>query len=113
MTTFVPSAWADDALISERKTGLTRYLNDLLHSSEYSGDPALVYFLKSQLTLGSAFDLEDALPSTLSRMTALDLEAQGAVAVKPVAAAYYEAWATSPAVHNIHFPLFEIIFFGD
>jgi chitinase len=110
-TTFIPSAWIDDTLISERRAGLTRYLNDILQSPEYKGNPALVEFL-SQAPPTSAFDLEDALPSTLSRKAALDLNAQSA-AVTPIAAAYYEDWATSPKVENIDFSKFDIIFFGN
>ena len=109
-TTFIPSAWIDDTLISERRAGLTKYLNDVLQSPEYKGNPALAAFF-SQSTPTSAFDLEDALPSTLSRKAALDLKAQSAD-VTPIAAAYYENWATSPSVENIDFSKFDIIFFG-
>jgi len=109
-TTFIPSVWIDDTLISERRAGLTKYLNDILQSPEYKGNPALVAFF-SQSAPTSAFDLEDALPSTLSRKTALDLKAQSAN-VSPIAAAYYENWATSPSVENIDFSKFDIIFFG-
>jgi chitinase len=109
-TTFIPSAWIDDTLISERRAGLTKYLNDVLQSPEYKGNPVLVAFL-SQSTPTSAFDLEDALPSTLSRKAALDLKARSAD-VTPIAAAYYENWATSPSVENIDFSKFDIIFFG-
>jgi chitinase len=110
-TTFVPSTWADDPLICERKAGLTNYLNDLLQSAEYKGNPALVQFL-SQSSPVSGFDLEDALPSSISKQSALDLEAQVS-AVKPIAAGYYENWTTSLSVENIEFSKFDIIFFGN
>ncbi|KIM81785.1 glycoside hydrolase family 18 protein [Piloderma croceum F 1598] len=110
VTTFIPSAWIDDTLISERRAGLTKYLNDILQSPQYEGNSALVGFL-SQAVSTSAFDLEDALPSTLSRKAALDLVGQAA-AVTPIAAAYYEDWATSPSVENIDFSKFDIIFFA-
>ncbi|KIM81786.1 glycoside hydrolase family 18 protein [Piloderma croceum F 1598] len=108
--TFIPSAWIDDTLISERRAGLTKYLNDVLQSPEYKGNPALVAFL-SQSTPTGSFDFEDALPSMLSRKAALDLKAQSAD-VTPIAAAYYENWATSPSVENIDFSKFDIIFFA-
>lgn len=63
-----------------------------MQSSEFKGSPALAQFL-SQATPSSAFDLEDALPSTLSRKTAVDVQAQAAAVtstVTPIAAAYYE-----------------------
>jgi chitinase len=109
-TTFIPSAWIDDTLISERRAGLTKYLDDILQSPQYEGNDALVGFL-SQAAPTTACDLEDALPSTLSRKAAFDLVGQAAT-VTPVAAAYYEDWATSPSVENIDFSKFNIIFFG-
>lgn len=65
------------------------------------------------------FELEDALPSTLSRGTAAELnknlkkEEETAVSsTKPIAAGYYEDWATSPTAGNIDFAKFDVIFFG-
>lgn len=62
-----------------------------------------------------AFDLEDSLPSTLSRKTALNLKhslkAEASV-TKCIAAAYYQSWATSPTPSNIDYSKFDVIFFG-
>lgn len=90
VTTFLPSAWADDALIQERKEGLAEYLTDLLLSSEFKYHSALHEFLLGE-EVGSGsnnansdggpdrdnFDLEDALPSTLPRRAALTMAAMG------------------------------------
>jgi chitinase len=116
-TKFVPSAWADDALISERKTGLTRYLSELLSAGTVS--PILDAFLSSPASASDSSKLhpEDALPSTLSRKTALAMkDAQGeveAAASSLIAASYYPDWAvdTNPP-ENIDFSKFDILFFG-
>lgn len=87
VTTFLPSAWADDALIQERKEGLAEYLTELLASSKFKYHTALHQFLLGE-DVGSNtnseggpnrdnFDLEDALPSTLPRKAALTMAAMG------------------------------------
>lgn len=74
-TTFVPSAWLDDELIAERKSGLTSYLSHVIGDPEFQSQPALKDFLGSpKSNAHTKFDLEDALPSTLSRKTALQLK---------------------------------------
>lgn len=76
-TTFIPSAWVDDELIAERKTGLSEYLNNILRADDYRSIPALKEFLTlSTPPMDRPFDLEDALPSTLSRKTALEFQAK-------------------------------------
>ncbi|KAJ2921654.1 hypothetical protein H1R20_g15441, partial [Candolleomyces eurysporus] len=87
VTTFLPSAWADDALIQERKEGLAEYLTDLLASSKFKYHTALHQFLLGEEIGSDAnsdggpnrdnFDLEDALPSTLPRKAALTMAAMG------------------------------------
>lgn len=85
-TTFIPSAWADDALISERKAGLAAYLSSVVSSPEYEGSPHVKDFLSVAVPPATplllpdededsnrSFDPEDALPSTLSRKTAMDI----------------------------------------
>lgn len=112
-TTFIPSAWVDDTLISERKDGLTSYLSDLLNAPQYKKSPKFAQFLSPNLSSGRTFDVEDALPSTLSRKTALNLQNQiEAKAVTPIACSYYEDWATSPTPANIDYSKYDIIFFG-
>ncbi|KAJ3536913.1 hypothetical protein NMY22_g5822 [Coprinellus aureogranulatus] len=93
VTTFLPSAWADDALISERKAGLAAYLTELASSSTYKYHTALHQFLLGESLPSSepsdatntdggvsrdGFDLEDALPSTLPRKAALRIAAMAA-----------------------------------
>lgn len=125
---FFPSAWADDALIEERKTGLEIYLTSLLASSEYGTAPALQTFLSKPTSASApaaASTLEDALPSTLSRKTALELvkglAADGsetddqvkAAASSLIAASYYPDWAAdSNPPEDIDFSKFDILFFG-
>ncbi len=121
-TTFVPSAWIDNALIAERKDGLAKYLDDLLVSPDYAGSSVLADFLTPNLSESSAkFNPEDALPSTLSRKAALDLLANATVEsagdvkalATPIAAAYYPDWSvdTNPP-EKIDFSKFDILFFG-
>lgn len=81
--TFIPSAWVDDSLIAERKAGLSSYLSYLVSSPEYRDSPSLRKFLAvggGQGTEGESqderFDLEDALPSTMTRKKALELKAE-------------------------------------
>jgi chitinase len=86
---FIPSAWVDDTLISERKEGLKTYLNTLLASPQYKDNPALNDFLTPTLLASPRqFDPEDALPSTLSRKKAQELGAVTTTATF-IAAAYY------------------------
>ena len=101
-TIFVPSAWIDDKLIAERKAGLTTYLSNILSNAEYRKNAAVKEFLTSSSPTTSAvsFDLEDALPSTLSRAKALQLKAEalkGTVETQAanatlIAASYYPGW---------------------
>ncbi|KAF8064330.1 glycoside hydrolase family 18 protein [Lyophyllum atratum] len=117
-TTFIPSAWVDDTLIAERKAGLTQYLSDLLRSPDYKEAPALLKFL----TLDDAptphkFDVEDAVPSTLSRKAALTLGITSGgdveAAATPIAAAYYVDWAAgSFPPEKVNFSKFDILFFA-
>ncbi|KZP30284.1 glycoside hydrolase family 18 protein [Athelia psychrophila] len=118
VTTFIPSAWVDDALISERKAGLSAYLINLVHSPKY-GDHDLVSQFLGPAGKPRPFDLEDALPSTLSRGTAAMLDKARVLenddslsSTKPIAAGYYEDWATSPAAGSINFSKFDVIFFA-
>jgi chitinase len=121
VTSFVPSAWVDDALIAERKSGLSKYLASLLSTPEYKSHTALLDFLNASKP-SRAFDLEDALPSTLGRKAALQLRGQKqeffttpiaatATNTTPIAASYYPDWASvSPS--QIDYSKFNIIFFG-
>ncbi|KAH9947184.1 glycoside hydrolase family 18 protein [Amylocystis lapponica] len=95
VTSFLPSAWVDDQLIAERKAGLSAYLSTLLHSPHYSAHPALRAFLSPTTQTSAHFNLEDALPSTLSRKAAMQAQQIiSAKATKPIAAAYYPDWAS-------------------
>jgi len=115
VTSFIPSAWADDKLISERKEGLSDYLSKLLHSPTYASSPALRSFLGSTplaATTTADFNLEDALPSTLSRTTALHAmkELERTASTTPIAAGYYPDWATGTiAPQNVDFSKFDIL----
>ncbi|KAI0076958.1 glycoside hydrolase family 18 protein [Panus rudis PR-1116 ss-1] len=112
VTTFVPSAWVDDHLISERKAGLTAYINALLLSREYRSSPELRDFLASSSPAISQLNLEDALPSTLSRKAALQAQTEIAAA-SPVAAAYYPDWVVdSWPPENLDYSKFDILFFA-
>lgn len=80
----------------------------------YATNHALLSFLGSSATSGS-LSLEDALPSTLSRKTAMNAMSGEvkATSTTPVAAAYYPDWATGTiAPQDIDFSRFDILLFG-
>ncbi|KAL4245784.1 glycosyl hydrolase 18 family protein [Abortiporus biennis] len=120
-TSFLPSAWIDDYIIAERKASLQLYLNKLLASPEFSAHPAVQKFLvTSTFHVSVEFNLEDALPSTLSRKAALEVQARlraegtvNATATTPIAAAYYPDWVldTNPP-EGIDYSKFDLIFFA-
>ncbi|KAJ3971990.1 glycoside hydrolase family 18 protein [Lentinula raphanica] len=133
VTSFVPSAWLDDVLIKERKTGLAAYLTAILAHPMYHNAPAVNEFLSTDETNQSGtahakIDLEDALPSTLSRQSALKLKSQllsgdGEVAVATdgkvtadatlIAAAYYPDWSESAfPPESLDYTRFSILFFA-
>lgn len=112
----------DNALISERKLGLSAYLNGLLSSSPFKNSPVLATFLKTSSTATTGeFSLEDALPSTLTRAAALNVQKQLAksgegeikAAATPIAAAYYPDWsADSIPPESLDYSRFDVLFFG-
>ncbi|KAF5329821.1 hypothetical protein D9619_009056 [Psilocybe cf. subviscida] len=118
-TTFIPSAWVDDSLIAERKVGLAEYLVDILSTPKYKDQSAVFEFLSAQtLERNQKFDLEDALPSTLTRKKALSLAAglaDGVIstAASLIAGGYYTYWSvdTNPP-EKIDFSKFDMIFFA-
>ncbi|TFK71554.1 glycoside hydrolase family 18 protein [Pluteus cervinus] len=122
-TTFLPSAWIDDALITERKAGLELYLTNLIESEEHKDNAHLINFLNPSDNTHVKFNLEDALPSTLSRKTALQIKAQledeGTPSKEPeaaatlIAAAYYADWSSDQVPpEGIDYSKFDIIFFA-
>ncbi|KDR78221.1 hypothetical protein GALMADRAFT_138343 [Galerina marginata CBS 339.88] len=117
-TTFIPSAWVDDELIAERKAGLTKYLSDLVSTPKYQGKPVFVEFFSGQsVERAIKFDLEDALPSTLTRTKALKLASalNGEVNTQAsmIAGAYYPGWsASSVPPEGLDFSKFDIIWFA-
>ncbi|PCH40730.1 glycoside hydrolase family 18 protein [Wolfiporia cocos MD-104 SS10] len=115
VTSFIPSAWADDRPIAERKAGLASYLASLLRSEQNRNHPALLAFLSASTIDGAAkLDLEDALPSTLSRKAALQAQqVLKAQATQCSAAAYYPDWAndTNPP-QDLDFSKFNILLFA-
>lgn len=115
MTTFLPSAWVDDSLVAERKAGLATYLNNLIKSEEFRESRVLQDFLSRSTSSDNDKDinLEDALPSTLSRKAALAAQATIAAA-SPIAAAYYPDWsADSWPPESLDYSKFDILFFGE
>ncbi|KAG6820584.1 hypothetical protein H0H93_014811 [Arthromyces matolae] len=117
--TFMPSAWVDDSLINERKSLLTKYLSDLLKSDAYKDASPLLDFLADEHGRNSSgFDIEDVIPSTLSKETSTmkaestnstrEINADGAL----IAAAYYVSWtAAANPPEGLDFSKFDILFF--
>lgn len=114
VTTFIPSAWVDDALIKERKEGLAGYLTDVLSSPECKDQAALFEFLSATTSeYDQKYDLEDALPSTLTRTKALTLASDVNASKVPIAGAYYPDWAGSTVPpESIDYSKFDLIYFG-
>ena len=115
-TTFVPSAWLDDALIAERKAGLSAYLSGLLELPQFRAHKALVEFLTPSPPASASsrdFNPEDAIPSTLSRKAALEVQKGISAEATPIAAAYYPDWASdSNPPGSLDFSKFDILLFG-
>ncbi|KAF7421003.1 hypothetical protein PC9H_011522 [Pleurotus ostreatus] len=116
VTTFIPSAWVDDALVAERKTGLASWLRDLLSSDDFKDNSALLAFLTPDASATPRhFSLEDVLPSTLSRKAGIKFTPEDEVdtMATPIAAAYYPDWsAGSNPPEKIDFSKFDILFFA-
>ncbi|KAG6890137.1 hypothetical protein C0995_011430 [Termitomyces sp. Mi166 len=109
LTSFIPLAWVDDTLISERKAGLTKYLSNLLKSAEYKDDSSLLKFLnENDACAHSQFDTEATIKPSLK--LAIDrIEANTA----SIAAAYYVSWGASEnPPERIDFSKFDILFFA-
>ncbi|TFK94886.1 glycoside hydrolase family 18 protein [Polyporus arcularius HHB13444] len=114
-TTFVPAAWLDDTLIAERKAGLSAYLAGLLQSPQFRAHKFLADFLAPSTVASSSpdFNLEDALPSTLSRKAALNARSRLAAQATPIAAAYYPDWSSGTNPPNqLDFSKFDILYFA-
>ncbi|KAJ3487167.1 hypothetical protein NLJ89_g11741 [Agrocybe chaxingu] len=118
VTTFIPSAWADDALIAERKAGLAEYLADLLATPKYKDKSALFDFLSPRTAeISQKFFLEDALPSTLTRTKAMNLAASTAdgevnASAVMISGAYYPDWSAGRRPpESIDYSKFDILFF--
>ncbi|KAF8589507.1 glycoside hydrolase family 18 protein [Ramaria rubella] len=108
-TTFLPTAWVDDKLINERKSGLNEYLKGVLGDGHLKTHTAFIKFIAPSTEKPRVFNLEDALPSTLSRKAAeLAIAAEGLTA-----AAYYPDWAVdSNPPENIDYSKFDLLYFA-
>lgn len=96
----------------------------MVSSPEYKDHPYLLQFLASEDTRSTTpqkFDAEDAVPSTLSRKTALGLNSEAGdevdrgihVNATPIAAAYYPDWSAGNfPPENLDYSKFDILFFG-
>ncbi|KAF7296011.1 Glycoside hydrolase family 18 protein [Mycena kentingensis (nom. inval.)] len=113
VTTFIPSAWLDDKIIDERKTGLKAYLEDVVADPAFQNNSTLLEFLAPALRASPRqFDLEDALPSTLSRSQAQELGPIVAAATF-IAAAYYPDWVLDQfPPEKLDYSKFDILFFA-
>ncbi|KAF8514622.1 glycoside hydrolase superfamily [Gautieria morchelliformis] len=109
-TTFLPSAWVDDRLIEERKAGLNAYIKAVLRDVRWRTDSALVeFFAPSSIGASRKFNLEDALPSTLSRKGAEAIMAAASL----TAAAYYPDWSVnSNPPESIDYSKFDLLYFA-
>ncbi|KAH8828170.1 glycoside hydrolase [Flagelloscypha sp. PMI_526] len=129
-TYFVPSAWLDDALITERKDGLQLYINGILGDAKFRDQVALSDFLNGLTNASDIFEPEDAVPSTLGRNAALklsgqfqpvdeedtgELEGDSVVQAEAVtlACTYYPDWVEDVyPPESIYFGKHDIIFFA-
>ncbi|KAF8178671.1 glycoside hydrolase family 18 protein [Mycena galopus ATCC 62051] len=112
VTTFIPSAWVDDALIAERTAGLEQYLTKLAEAPRYRQTGAVQEFLALSTPASTPppqFELEDAVPSTLSRKTAKSLIT---AVTSFISAAYYPSWTDTHPPERLDYSKFDILFFG-
>ena len=91
------------------------YINNLLKSAKYKDHSALATFLSAECDMTEELkelNLEDAVPSTLSRQAAL--EAHGKAAANSfIAAAYYPDWAASTVPpESLDYSKFDVLYFG-
>lgn len=114
VTTFIPSAWLDDALIAERKAGLSAYLREVLQSKAFQSHPQVVTFLQPSASAPERFNPEDAVPSTLSRKAAAAFAQRGlSTTATCVAAAYYPDWSFDDnPPESLNYSKFDVLFFG-
>ncbi|KAH9939318.1 glycoside hydrolase family 18 protein [Epithele typhae] len=114
-TTFIPSAWLDDALITERKAGLSAYLTGLVDSPQFRSHQFLADFLAPSGPSSAArvLSLEDAVPSTLSRKAALAAQGELEAEATKIAAAYYPDWSSDQfPPSSLDFSKFDILFYA-
>ncbi|KAJ3913359.1 hypothetical protein F5877DRAFT_83888 [Lentinula edodes] len=92
---FVPSAWLEDVLTEGRKSGPVTYLNAILVHATYRNGPAMSDFLplNESKTSNSNLDLEDGLPWTLDKATAIKGEMK--VDATLIDEMYYPDWSES------------------
>ena len=113
-TSFIPSAWIDDALIAERKAGLEEYLSNLLSIPDHENSPILAQFLTPNIVSANATRF-NSVPTTPFHGAAMNVESADGVEAQNtmIAAAYYPDWsADSNPPEKIDFSKFDILFFG-
>ncbi|KAG7443202.1 glycoside hydrolase family 18 protein [Guyanagaster necrorhizus] len=108
----VPSAWANDELITESKDRLLAYLNSLLRSSLYQSSSKLLAFLNlNYITDVQGFD-DEITPSMICKAN-LTIKAPVSSLSSLVAAAYYPDWSSwSNPPSKMDFSKFDILFFA-
>ncbi|KAF8628571.1 hypothetical protein AX17_005967 [Amanita inopinata Kibby_2008] len=114
-TFFLPSSWIDNVLIAERKAGLAAYLTQLFESPEFAKHAKLLEFLSTTAKTPASFDLEDVLPSTLSRKALQKIKLQDDVRADSsmIAAAYYPDWSASQfPPESLDYSKFDILFYA-
>ncbi|KAF9558512.1 glycoside hydrolase family 18 protein [Agrocybe pediades] len=117
LTLFFPSAWVDDQLVAERKAGLAKWLSAVLWAPEYQNVPLLQQFLSRDaiVPFTSEIDVEDVLPSTLSRKAISSFFSIRQTQKKPsmISAAYYPEWCVGDhSPEDLDFTKFDLLFFG-
>ncbi len=96
---------------------MANYLTDILSTPDYKDQAIVFEFLSTQSSeRDQKFDLEDALPSTLTRTRALALAADVnglTTASTMIMGAYYPDWATTAVPpESIDFTKFDLLYFG-
>lgn len=118
LTLFFPSAWVDDQLIAERKAGLAKYLSSILWAPEFKDTPLIQEFLSREaiIPFGAELDVEDVLPSTLSRKAISSFFSLRKAPKNPtlLSAAYYPEWCASDfPPETLEFQKFDLLYFGE
>ncbi|KAF8154277.1 glycoside hydrolase family 18 protein [Crassisporium funariophilum] len=114
-TSFSLSAWIDDDLIAERKSGFAKYLSFLIQDTECRAHPVLHRFLSRGVFVQKNYNhVNDFRPDMVYRaLPGIGRTLDDDTNNKPIAASYYPAWSANDVPPNkVNFSLYDVLFFA-